>query len=84
MYRILLERKAINQLKKIPEQDLLKIKKKIYSLSKNPLPMGHVKLKGRDAYRIRQGDYRIIYEINNDLILVIVLAIGPRKNIYKR
>ena len=84
MYKLLLERKAINQLKKIPNQDLLKIKNKIYSLAENPLPRGHIKLKGRDAYRIRQGNYRIIYEVNDDRILIVVVAIGHRKDIYKR
>ena len=84
MYKILLERKVIYQLKKLPNQDYLKIKKKIYSLSYNPFPKGYIKLKGRHAYRIRQGNYRIIYELNNDRILVIIVAIAHRKEVYKR
>lgn len=84
MYKILLERKVISKLKKLTGQDLLKIKKKIYSLSQNPLPKGHIKLKGRNAYRIRQGKYRIIYEVYHDRILIIIVAIGHRKDIYKK
>lgn len=84
MYKILLERKVINQLKKVPNLDFLKIKKKIYSLAQNPLPEDHTKLKGRNAYRVRQGNYRIIYEVYHDRVLVIVVAVGHRKDIYKR
>lgn len=84
MYKILLERKVINQLKKVPNKDFLKIKIKIYSLTENPLPKGHIKLKGRNAFRVRQGNYRIIYEIDNNRILIIVVAIGHRKDIYKK
>jgi mRNA interferase RelE/StbE len=55
----------------------------ISRLAENPRPQGYIKLKGEEAYRIRVGDYRIIYEINDDKITVIVVAVGHRKYIYK-
>jgi mRNA interferase RelE/StbE len=52
------------------------------SLSENPRPYGYKKLVGRDAYRIRIGDYRIIYEIEDKIITVTVIDVGHRKEIY--
>jgi mRNA interferase RelE/StbE len=54
----------------------------IYKLGENPRPAGYIKLKGRDGYRIRVGGYRIIYEIFDGILLIIVVAIGDRKDIY--
>ena len=59
------------------------IKSAIAGLSQNPRPYGYKKLKGEEAYRIRVGDYRIIYEIDNDKIIVTVVSVGHRKEIYK-
>ncbi len=55
----------------------------IKSLAQNPRPSGYRKLKERDAYRIRKGNYRIIYEIIDSMLIVDIIAIGHRKNIYK-
>lgn len=54
----------------------------IISLKQNPRSTGYIKLKGRNAYRIRTGDYRIIYEIIDDILLVDVINLGHRKDIY--
>ena len=59
------------------------IKKAILNLGNNPRPSGFKKLKGRDAYRIRVADYRIIYEILDEILLIDVIDLGHRKNIYK-
>ena len=59
------------------------IKAAIADLADNPRPYGYKKLKGEDAYRIRVGDYRVIYEINDDKIIVTVVMVGHRKDIYK-
>ncbi len=48
----------------------------------NPRPFGYIKLKGRDAYRIRVGNYRIIYEIHDAILKVIIIEAGDRKDIY--
>jgi mRNA interferase RelE/StbE len=59
------------------------IKLAIADLTDNPRPYGYKKLKGEDAYRIRVGDYRIIYEIDDGKIIVTVVSVGHRKDIYK-
>ena len=55
----------------------------IGSLSENPRPQGYRKLKGRKGYRIRVGDYRVIYEILDDILLIDVIDLGHRKEIYE-
>lgn len=82
-YKISILRKAQKQLAKIPANDYKKIKQSILGLARDPRPTGAKKLKGRQGWRIRQGDYRIIYEIQNDQLIIIVLDIGHRKDIYR-
>ncbi len=62
---------------------ILQSKKAIHSLAENPRPNGYIKLKGKDAYRIRVGDYRIIYEIIDKILLVDVIDVGHRSDIYE-
>jgi mRNA interferase RelE/StbE len=74
---------VVKYLKRIPESDYYLIKTKIQSLVTHPRPNGSIKLKGRNAYRVRQGDYRIIYEIRDKALLIIVVTVGHRKEIYR-
>ena len=83
-YQLTIKPKAIKALEKINEPDYSTIKAEIYSLADNPRPHGYKKLKGRDAYRIRSGDYRIIYSIFDKILTVDVIAIGHRKDIYEQ
>ena len=53
-------------------------------LADNPRPPGSIKLKGEDSYRIRVGDYRIIYTIQDDRLIVLVIEVGHRRDIYRR
>lgn len=82
-YTVLIERYAQKQIMRLDKRVIPVIKTAIASLADNPRPYGYKKLKGEDAYRIRVGDYRIIYEIDNDKIIVIVVSVGHRKEIYK-
>lgn len=82
-YAVLIERYAQKQIMKLDKKIIPVIKTAIASLADNPRPYGYKKLKGEDAYRIRVGDYRIIYEINDGKIVVTVVSVGPRKDIYK-
>ena len=82
-YKISIRRKAQKQLAKLPPKDYKKVKQVILNLVPDPRPSGSKKLKGRDGWRIRQGDYRIIYEIHDDQLIIIVLDIGHRKDIYR-
>ena len=82
-YTVLVERYAQKQILKLDKKAILVIKTAIAGLANNPRPFGYKKLKGEDAYRIRVGDYRIIYEIEDNIILVTVVSVGHRKSIYK-
>ena len=81
-YRVRIERKAQKKLAKIPDPYYSKIKLAILNLGTDPKPQGYQKLKGRDGYRIRVADYCIIYEIFDDVLLIDVIDLGHRKDIY--
>ena len=81
-YTILIERYAQKQIIKLDKKIIPVIKASIAGLADNPRPYGYKKLKGEDAYRIRVGDYRVIYEIDDGKIIVTVVSIGHRKDIY--
>jgi len=82
-YKISILRKAQKQLAKIPAGDYKKIKQAILGLAQDPRPSGAEKLKGRQGWRIRQGNYRVIYEIQDEQLIIIVLDVGNRKDIYR-
>ena len=82
-YDVKILRGAVKQLEKLGASDYKTIKNKILLLSENPRPKGCLKLKGRSGYRIRQGNFRIIYEIYDDVLVVLVIRIGHRREIYK-
>jgi mRNA interferase RelE/StbE len=82
-YTILIERYAQKQIMKLDKKIIPVIKASIADLADNPRPYGYKKLRGEDAYRIRVGDYRVIYEIDNGKIIVTVVSVGHRKDIYK-
>jgi mRNA interferase RelE/StbE len=72
----------MSALEKINEPYYTQIKEAIYRLGENPRPMGYKKLRYRDGLRIRVGSYRIIYEVIDDMLLVDVIDLGHRKDIY--
>ncbi|WP_373523875.1 type II toxin-antitoxin system RelE/ParE family toxin [Aquiflexum sp.] len=82
MYKVRVERKAQKKLAKIPEPYYSNIKDAILDLGNDPRPKGCKKLKGRDGYRVRVADYRIIYKIQDSVLLVDVVDLGHRKDIY--
>ena len=83
-YKVVFRKSVARDLRPIPNRDLQKILTTIESLSENPQPSGIEKLSGQDRYRIRQGSYRIIYEINDKEVLVVVVKVGHRKDVYRR
>jgi mRNA interferase RelE/StbE len=82
-YKVSLKKSVIKILTKINEPYYSNLKDAIFNLAENPRPNGYKKLKGRDAYRIRVSDYRIIYEINDEILLIDIIELGHRKEIYK-
>ena len=85
MFEVKLHKSASKSLKKLDSTTQRRIVKALVGLSTDPTPQGYKKLKGQndDTYRIRVGDYRIIYTINNGEVLILVLTIGHRKDIYR-
>jgi mRNA interferase RelE/StbE len=81
-YQILLTKTATKQLDKLPNDIAEKLLNFIQSLEDDPRPIGCKKLKGREGYRVRQGNYRVIYDIFDDILIVEVVAVGHRKDIY--
>lgn len=68
--------------RKIPQQDADRILARIKALEEDPRPRGSKRLKGEDLYRIRLGNYRVVYEIEDAALLVLVVRVGDRKNVY--
>jgi mRNA interferase RelE/StbE len=81
-YTIVLTKKAKKQLDKLPDNIAEPIIQTIATLEFNPRPTGCKKLKGREGYRIRKGDYRIIYDIYDTELLIDVITLGHRRDIY--
>ncbi|WP_310381765.1 type II toxin-antitoxin system RelE/ParE family toxin [Flavobacterium sp.] len=82
MYSIDFSKKAQKKLDRLSDDIANPILSAIGSLSDNPRPQGYRKLKDRKGYRIRVGDYRVIYEIFDDILLIDVIDLGHRKEIY--
>jgi mRNA interferase RelE/StbE len=83
IYQIEISKGALKQLKKLSPELQERIQLKIDDLAIEPRPDGVKKLKNRDGYRIRVGNYRVIYNILDDILLIIIVEIGHRSNIYK-
>ncbi len=82
MHKLVIDKYAQKQLGKITAPHFNRIIKAINGLSENPRPIGYRKLTGRPGYRIRIGDYRAIYNIEDKILIVFVIDIGHRKDIY--
>lgn len=83
MYGVIVEKSVLKQLQKISQSDYRKIKAALSHLANNPRPVGYSKLKNRSGYRIRIGNYRIIYEINDNQLIVLIITIAHRKDVYE-
>ncbi|CAB4539220.1 unannotated protein [freshwater metagenome] len=83
-YTVTFDPKAKKALLEAPKSDRDRISIAIELLRENPMPPKALKLKGRDGYRIRVGKFRIIYTFNGSELLILVLDIGPRRDIYLR
>lgn len=83
-YRIELRPAAARALKRVDHQDRDRIRGVIALLAENPRPPGAKALQGRSGLRVRVGNYRIIYTIQDDVLLVVVVSLGHRSDIYER
>lgn len=84
IYKIEFTRTAEKQFNDLPRTELKKIAKRIDKLGFDPFPSGHEKMKGHDdLYRVRQGDYRILYSVFEKKLVVLIVKIGHRREVYR-
>jgi len=82
-YKIKIKKSANKELQKIPTKNLRKIIKKIQLLANEPRPKDCEKLTEQERYRIRQGNYRVVFEVHDKEKLIVIFKIGDRKEIYR-
>lgn len=83
-YEIRVRPAALRALKRIDRQDQARIRGAIALLAVDPRPPGTKALRGREGYRIRVGNYRILYTVEDDRLLVVVVTLGHRRDVYDR
>lgn len=83
-YRILIKASAAKEIENIRTQkDRRRVVRRIQGLADDPRPSGSQKLSGQNRYRVRQGNFRIIYSIEDDKLIVHIVKVGDRKNVYR-
>ena len=83
LYRVIVKQSVAKDLKKIPKKDVKRILASIRMLAENPHPPQAKKLSGQERYRLRQGNYRILYAIEDDRLIVCVVKVGDRRDVYR-
>jgi mRNA interferase RelE/StbE len=83
-YSLFIKTSAAKEIEALPKADRVKIVQRIQGLAENPRPPGHEKLSGDDKYRVRQGNYRILYIINGNELIVSVVRVGHRREVYRK
>ena len=82
-FEVIFKQSVAKDLRQIPKKDVTRILNRIKALSIEPRPPAVENLSGQDKYRVRQGAYRILYEIRNNELIVVVVKIGHRRDVYK-
>ena len=82
-YKVEIKRSAAKEIAKLPSDVLPRVIRKIEALREDPRPQGCKKLSGDEKYRIRVGDYRILYSIEDEVLIVYVVRVGHRKASYR-
>ncbi len=82
-YRIVISKRAKSDLANVQQRDRIRIEQSLYLLSQNPIPPKSKKLTGLEARRVRVGDYRIVYEIIQEQLVVYVIRVGHRSDVYR-
>ena len=82
-YKILFKRSVAKDLGNIPNNDVQRNLKRIDRLADVPRPTGSEKLSGEEKYRIRQGNYRILYTIEDEIVTVVIVRLGHRRDVHR-
>ena len=83
-YKIFIKNSAARELESLAKKDLSKVLARIEALGEDPRPAGAEKLAGVELWRIRQGDYRIVYSVEGRIITVWIVKIGHRREVYRK
>jgi len=82
-YRLLIKPSAVKELEAVPAKDRRRLVARLRRLSADPRPPGCEKLSGHDLFRIRQGDYRVLYSIEDQALVILVIKVGHRGAVYR-
>jgi mRNA interferase RelE/StbE len=82
-YSLRIKKSAERELRQVPKPDVRRVVRKIAALAQDPRPPGCQKLFGENGYRLRQGDYRILYTLDDDQRVVEIIKIGHRREVYR-
>ena len=82
-YKLLIKPSAAKDLQALPKKDRQRVVTKIQGLAQDPRPPGCEKLSGHDLYRVRQGNYRILYTVHDAELVVVIISIGHRREVYR-
>jgi len=83
IWQVITTRKAERRIRRLPKDLIKRLRKAIDALGDNPRPPGYKKLVGMDLYRIRVGNWRVIYTIEDDQLIVLVVTVAPRGSAYR-
>ena len=82
-YRVLIKQSAVKELERLPLKERRRVASRLRTLASNARPAGCEKLSGQEKFRLRQGDYRIIYSVDDAESTVTVVKIGHRRDVYR-
>jgi len=82
-YRLTFKKSVTKDFRSIPKEDVSRILQRIQTLADDPRPMGSEKLSGQERFRVRQGVYRIVYEIQDEELVIVVVKVGHRREVYR-
>lgn len=82
-YELVIKRSVAKDLRGIPNKDVKRIVRRIQALAADPRPPGCEKLSGRERYRLRQGIYRVLYEVYDKRVIVVVVKVVKRDSAYR-
>ena len=82
-YRVIIRHQAEKELKRLGHEEQRRVAKKLLLLENEPFPTGAITLQGKRGYRIRIGDYRVLYEVDEPSKTLIITAIGHRRDVYR-
>jgi mRNA interferase RelE/StbE len=82
-YRLLIKPSAAKELEGLPLKDRKRVARRLQRLGSDPRPTGAEKLSGQDKYRLRQGDHRVLYSVDDAALTVVIVKMGHRREVYR-